>query len=163
MHFFSAQPRKSPIIWTFLAALLALTALPRLASAEALLLVAAIVAAIILNRRFKAFREAKAEFEQVIERFNLAAARAEGGVNGLRSSADVAGTALQQSISKAQTLHNDLEALVRRAEAASSALVVAARPAAPAEPVRAARPLKPAASDADILNPELLKSLSSLR
>ncbi|WP_420133442.1 D-alanyl-D-alanine carboxypeptidase family protein [Rhodopseudomonas sp.] len=41
MHFFSAQPRKSPIVWTFLAALLALTALPRLASAEALLLIEA--------------------------------------------------------------------------------------------------------------------------
>lgn len=41
MHFFTAQPRKSPIVWTVLVALLALTALPRLASAEALLLVEA--------------------------------------------------------------------------------------------------------------------------
>ncbi|RJF77916.1 D-alanyl-D-alanine carboxypeptidase family protein [Rhodopseudomonas palustris] len=41
MHFFTAQPRKSPVVWTFLAALIALTALPRLAAAEALLLVEA--------------------------------------------------------------------------------------------------------------------------
>ncbi|MCG6205108.1 D-alanyl-D-alanine carboxypeptidase [Rhodopseudomonas sp. HC1] len=41
MHLFTAQPRKSPIIWTFVAALIALTALPRLASAEALLLIEA--------------------------------------------------------------------------------------------------------------------------
>ncbi len=133
----------------------------------ALLLVAAIVAAFILNRRFSAFREAKAEFEQVIERFNLAATRAEGGVNGLRSGADAAGAALQQSINKAQALRNDLDALVRRAEAATTALAVAARggaaASAPAEPSRPPRPAKPAASDTDLLNPDLLKSLSSLR
>lgn len=133
----------------------------------AVLLVAAIAAAVILNRRFKAFREAKTEFEQVIERFNLAAARAEGGVNGLKSSADVTGASLQHSIAQAQTLRRDLDALVRRAEAASAALTAAARgPAvtatAPAEPVRAPRPSK-VASDADLLNPDLLKSLSSLR
>lgn len=134
----------------------------------AVLLVAAIVAAYILNRRFSAFREAKAEFEQVIERFNLAAARAEGGVNGLRSSADASGASLQQAITKAQTLSKDLEALVRRAEAASAALAVAARgaasaPAPSAESVRAPRPAKAPASDADLLNTDLLKSLSSLR
>ncbi len=133
----------------------------------ALLLVAAIVAAFVLNRRFNAFREAKAEFEQVIERFNLAAARAEGGVNGLRSSADATGASLQQAITKGQALRADLEALVRRAEAASATLAVAARggaAAAPAaEPARVLRPSKPAPSDTDLLNPELLKSLSSLR
>jgi hypothetical protein len=117
----------------------------------ALLLVAAIIAAVILNRRFSAFRDAKAEFEQVIERFNLAAVRAEGGVNGLRSSADVTGASLQQSITKAQVLRNDLDALVRRAEAASTALALAARP------------IKAVPSDTDLLNPQLLKSLSSLR
>jgi hypothetical protein len=132
----------------------------------ALLLVAAIVAAFILNRRFAAFREAKAEFEQVIERFNVAAARAEGGVNGLKSSADASGASLQQSIIQAQTQRNELDALVRRAEAAAAALAKAARgnaAAAPAaEPVRAPRPAK-VASDADLLSPDLLKSLSSLR
>jgi len=135
----------------------------------AVLLAAAIVAAFILNRRFSAFREAKAEFEQIIERFNLAAARAEGGVNGLRSSADATGASLQQAITKGQTLSRDLDALVRRAEAASAALAVAARgatasaPAPASEPARAPRPAKPATSDADLLNTDLLKSLSSLR
>ena len=131
----------------------------------ALLLVAAIVAAFILNRRFSAFREAKAEFEQVVERFNLAAARAEGGVNSLRASADATGTALQQSITKAQTLRNDLDALMRRAEAASAALAVTGRTAAAPAPetVRAPRPVKAAVADADLLNTDLLKSLSSLR
>ena len=132
----------------------------------ALLLVAAIVAAFVLNRRFAAFREAKAEFEQVIERFNVAAARAEGGVNGLKSSADVSGASLQQSIIQAQTLRNELDALVRRAEAAAAALAKAARgnaaPAPAAEPVRAPRPAK-VGSDSDLLSPDLLKSLSSLR
>lgn len=131
----------------------------------ALLLVAAIAAAFVLNRRFTAFREAKAEFEQVVERFNLAAARAEGGVNSLRASADASGAALQQSITRAQALRSDLDALVRRAEAASAALTVVTRgvtsPAA--EPVRAPRPAKTAGSDADLLNTDLLKSLSSLR
>jgi ABC-type Na+ efflux pump permease subunit len=132
----------------------------------ALLLVAAIIAAFILNRRFAAFREAKAEFEQVIERFNLAAARAEGGVNGLKNSADATGASLQQSINQAQALRNELDALVRRAEGASSALAIAARgnaaSAVAPEPVRAPRPSK-VASDTDLLSPDLLKSLSSLR
>ena len=38
------------------------------------LLATAIVVAFSLNRRLAAFRAAKAEFEQVIERFNIAAA-----------------------------------------------------------------------------------------
>ena len=131
----------------------------------ALLLVAAIAAAFVLNRRFTAFREAKAEFEQVVERFNLAAARAEGGVNSLRASADASGAALQQSITRAQALRSDLDALVRRAEAASAALTVVTRGVASpaAEPARAPRPAKAAGSDAELLNTDLLKSLSSLR
>jgi len=56
-----------------------------------LLLVAAIGVAIVLNRRLAAFRAAKAEFEQVIERFNTAAARAEAGVNALKLTGEVTG------------------------------------------------------------------------
>ena len=41
VHLFTAQPRKSPIVWTFLAVLIALAVSPRSASAEALLLVEA--------------------------------------------------------------------------------------------------------------------------
>ncbi len=134
----------------------------------AILLAVAIVAAAMLNRRFAAFRNAKAEFEQVIERFNLAAARAEGGVNGLRASADTAGSALQQSIARAQALRGDFAALIERAERSAAALNDATRANAvapvtpPVEPVRPLRAVKPApvAVTADT---DLLKSLSSLR
>ncbi len=131
----------------------------------AVLLVAAIAAAVMLNRRFAAFREAKAEFEQVIERFNLAAGRAETGVAGLRNGAEAAGSSLQQAILKAQSVRGDLVALIERAEASAAAIDLAARVNAAVDeskstdairPARAARPAAPADSD-------LLKSISSLR
>jgi len=134
----------------------------------AVLLIAAIAAAFVLNRRFKAFREAKAEFEQVIERFNLAAGRAEAGVAGLRASADAAGTTLQQLIHKAQAARGDLVTLIERAEANTAALDVAARLSAvvdtpkAAEAVRPLRPAKPAPAPVPA-DTDLLKSLSSLR
>lgn len=129
----------------------------------ALLLMAAIVAAVMLNRRFAAFRATRAEFEQVIERFNMAAARAEAGVNGLKANAEATGAALQQAIVKAQALRTDLALLIERAEASSASLSVAARIGAAADmprsrPTATSRP--PAAVGGDAA---LLKSFSSLR
>jgi hypothetical protein len=129
----------------------------------ALLLVAAIVAAVMLNRRFAAFRATRAEFEQVIERFNLAAARAEAGVNGLKANAEATGASLQQAIVKAQALRTDLALLIERAEASSASLSVVARIGAAADTPRSrasatSRPPAAAGGDAD-----LLRSLSSLR
>jgi len=109
-----------------------------------LLLVAAIGVAIVLNRRLAAFRAAKAEFEQVIERFNTAAARAEAGVNALKLTGEVTGGALQQTVARAQSLRDELSFLTERAEPMVDRLTTAhraasARAAAPV-PAPAAKP-----------------------
>jgi len=134
----------------------------------AVLLVVAIGAAVVLNRRLAAFRAARADFDQFIERFNTAASRAEAGVNALRMTSDATGRALQQSVSRAQALREEMTFLIERAEPMVDRLAAAHRmaaeatrsaPAAPA-PVRAAPKAQPSVPAE---GPDLLKTLSSLR
>ncbi len=144
------------------------------------LLVAAIWIGIVLNRRLAAFRAAREEFEQVIERFNTAATRAEAGVNALKLTGDATGRALQQAVTRAQSLRDELSFLIDRAEpmvdrmssahrAATARAAVAPAPAAaaPSEPPRAAAPVKTEAAAPSMPIPsaetDLLKSLSNLR
>jgi len=142
----------------------------------AILLVVAIGAAFVLNRRLAAFRAARTDFEQFIERFNTAAARAEGGVNTLKLTSDATGRALQQSIVRAQALRDEINFLVERAEpmvdrlsAAHRAAAEAARPRPAEAPARPAGKREtavreaPAAQAAPAGEPNLLKTLSSLR
>jgi Domain of unknown function (DUF6468) len=149
----------------------------------AILLVVAIGAAIVLNRRFAAFRAARADFERFIEQFNMAAARAEAGVNTLKTTGDATGRALQMSISQAQTLRDELTFLIERAgpmidrlTSAHRTAADAARAATPAaEPARAKPAMQPAKAAAQGVPPraepaagpagdsDLLKTLSSLR
>jgi len=140
----------------------------------AVLLVVAIGAAIVLNRRLAAFRAARADFEQFIERFNTAAARAESGVNTLKLTSDATGRALQQSIVRAQALRDEINFLVERAEPMIDRLSSAHRAAADAvRPRPAEAPARPAAKretagrEAATAAPagesNLLKTLSSLR
>jgi hypothetical protein len=142
------------------------------------LLAIAIGFAYVLNRRLAAFRSARSDFEQFIERFNTAAARAETGVNALKLSGDATGRALQQSILRAQALRDEIAFLVERAEpmldrlAAAHKLAAAEAPrprpvaAAPARPAPAKAPLPrevAAAAAAPAGENDLLKALSSLR
>lgn len=136
----------------------------------AALLVVAIGAALVLNRRLAALRAARSDMEQFIERFNTAAARAESGVNALKLTSDATGRVLQQTVVRAQALRDEMAFLIERAEpmvdrlsaahrAAADAKRAAAAPAAPAPAAAAvaARPAPPADE------PDLLKTLSSLR
>ncbi len=143
------------------------------------LLAVAIGFAYVLNRRLAAFRSARTDFEQFIERFNTAAGRAEAGVNALKLSADATGRALQQSIARAQALRDEIAFLVERAEPMLDRLSAAHRLAATAEAPRprpAAAPARPAAPArtpvphetaaapaAPAGENDLLKALSSLR
>jgi hypothetical protein len=140
------------------------------------LLLAAIVVAVILNKRLAAFRAAKAEFEQVIERFNTAAARAEAGVNALKLTGEATGGALQHATARAQALRDELVFLTERAEpmvdrlaATHRANTTVSRPAAaPAKPAAAAPKAAPKAETAPAMpipsaEADLLKTLSSLR
>lgn len=138
----------------------------------AVLLVVAIGAAIVLNRRLAAFRAARSDFEQFIERFNTAAARAEAGVNALKMTSDATGRVLQQTVVRGQALRDELAFLIERAEPMVDRLSTAHRAAAeavrprpaPAAPVPAPSP-PPATARAAAPSGEsdLLKTLSSLR
>ncbi len=137
----------------------------------AILLVIAIGAAVVLNRRLAAFRAARSDFEQFIERFDTAAARAEAGVNALKMTSDATGRALQQTVVRAQALRDEVAFLIERAEPMLDRLSTAHRAAAEAvraRPVPAAAPASvpppPVAKAAAPSNePDLLKALSSLR
>lgn len=137
----------------------------------AVLLVVAIGAAVVLNRRLAALRAARNDFEQFVERFNTAAARAEAGVNALKMTSDATGRVLQQTVVRAQALRDEMTFLIERAEpmidrlsAAHRAAAETARPrpvaATPAAPVQPPAQLKAAAP---VGESDLLKTLSSLR
>jgi Domain of unknown function (DUF6468) len=144
------------------------------------LLAVAIGFAYVLNRRLAAFRSARSDFEQFIERFNTAAGRAEAGVNALKLSSDATGRALQQSILRAQALRDEIAFLVERAEpmmdrlaaAHKAAAAVVDAPRARPAPAAAARPAPARApapretvpqAAAPAGETDLLKALSSLR
>jgi hypothetical protein len=135
----------------------------------AVLLVVAIGAAVVLNRRLAAFRAARSDFQQFVEQFNTAAARAEAGVNALKMTSDATGRVLQQTVVRAQALRDEMTFLIERAEpmidrlsAAHRAAADAARPRpAPAQSAPVQAPAAKAA--AAVGEPDLLKTLSSLR
>lgn len=144
----------------------------------AALLVVAIGAAFVLNRRLAAFRAARGDLEQFIERFDIAAARAEAGVNALKATSDATGRVLQQTVVRAQALRDEMVFMIERAEPMidrlsaahrAAADIVSLRPApvaaaaaGPATPSpRAAAPSARAAAPSG--DADLLKTLSSLR
>jgi biopolymer transport protein ExbB/TolQ len=137
----------------------------------AILLVVAIGAAIVLNRRLAAFRAARNDFEQFIERFDTAAARAEAGVNALRMTSDATGRVLQQTVVRAQALRDEIAFLVERAEPMVDRLSTAHRAAAeavrprpaPVAPISVQSPPPAANAAASSGDADLLKTLSSLR
>jgi hypothetical protein len=79
----------------------------------AVLLVATIVYAAMLNRRLAGLRSNKAELEALIHSFGEACARAEAGVKTLRTATDEA-TRLQQYLDRSQALRDDLSFLLDR-------------------------------------------------
>jgi hypothetical protein len=79
----------------------------------ALLLVATIVYAAMLNRRLSGLRSNKAELEALIHSFGEACARAEAGVKTLRTATDEA-TRLQAYLDRSQALRDDLSFLLDR-------------------------------------------------
>lgn len=137
----------------------------------AVLLVVAIGAAFVLNRRLAAFRAARSDFEQFIERFNTAAARAESSVNALKITSDATGRALQQTVVRAQALRDEMAFLIERAEPMIDRLTTAHRAAADTArpgvaPAAARQPAGAKLASATAVpsgEPDLLKTLSSLR
>ena len=137
----------------------------------AVLLVATIAYAVILNRKLTRLRRDRGEMEAVIARLIEATDAAQKNLETLRAHADQVGPRLQKELARAQGRTDELAFLIERAEAVSDRLE-RAKAAAPARPAtegvaRRAEPpveppvepqVKPSAGDA-----KLLKSLEGVR
>lgn len=102
------------------------------------LLAATIGYAVVLNRRIGEMRKWKAEFDRLITTFNQATARAEAGIQSLKSVASQRGPDLQRSLDKARSLRDDLTYLVERGDNLADRLTDSIRASIP--PARGAEP-----------------------
>jgi hypothetical protein len=102
------------------------------------LLLVTIIYAVLLSRRLSALRSGKVDLEGFITRMNEASARAEASLAGIKQAATTAKAELDQPVTKAQSLRDELMFLIDRADAAGERLANAGTAATPA--VAPARP-----------------------
>jgi seryl-tRNA synthetase len=141
------------------------------------LLIVTIAFAAVLNRRLTMWRQNRAEFERLILEFNQAAARAEAGVERLKTASEQTGKTLQQAVTKGQSLRDDLSYLIERAEPLVDRLndgvrnrrnprhddVPASAASALAQKVDAAERKTDASDERGRAKRELLRALAALR
>jgi hypothetical protein len=77
------------------------------------LLCATIFYAFRLERRLDAMRNAQASMAKVIVELNTAAARAEAGIQGLKSAAQSSGNVLDEKIKRARAMADELNFLIQ--------------------------------------------------
>jgi hypothetical protein len=97
----------------------------------AALLAVMIVYAVRLNRRLSTLQEDKAEFERLLLSFTDSTSRAETSVARLKASAMDTAQSLQESVTRAQALRDDLAFMVDRADDLANRLEGAIREARP--------------------------------
>lgn len=121
------------------------------------LLAATIAYAIILNKQIIKLRESRGEMAELIHGLNEAMAKAETGVRGLRKAASDTGEDLQRTVTKAQTLRDELQFMIEAADTLANRLGnVGDRDGGRGESVRgsAARvPVKPALAPRPLARP----------
>lgn len=103
----------------------------------AVLLAVMIVYAVRLNRRLASLQADKAEFERLVTSFTNSTNRAETSVARLKASATDTAQALQESVTKAQALHDDLSFMIDRADDLANRLESAIRESRPEQAARA--------------------------
>ncbi|MBP2298776.1 DUF6468 domain-containing protein [Azospirillum picis] len=86
------------------------------------LLAATIAYAIILNKQIIKLRESRGEMAELIQGLNDAMGRAETGVRTLKKTAGDTGEDLQRTVTKAQTLRDELEFMIEAADALANRL-----------------------------------------
>ncbi|NVK17415.1 MAG: hypothetical protein HWE30_01825 [Methylocystaceae bacterium] len=154
----------------------------------AILLIATITYAVMLNRRLSELRKDQSELEKLAQSFNDATLRAEESIHKLTGSADEMKRDVQDTLKKAEALRDDLNFLIDRAGTSADKLEEKVRnnrpeppsysgkkvkdTVAPPEPKPAAKPAVPQEDFApaeDDYKPktdaerELLKALESVR
>lgn len=108
-----------------------------------ILLAATIYYAFRLDRRLQGMRNVQAELANVIRELNIAAARAEAGIQGLKAAANSTGQQLEDKIKNARIVGDELAILLKHTERAGRG-TESYRPSAPAAPVRSAPAARPA-------------------
>lgn len=111
----------------------------------AILLIATIAYAVMLNRRLSDLRKDQTELEQLASSFNDATIRAEESINKLTGSADSMKRDVQDTLQKAEALRDDLNFLIDRAGASADKLEESVRnnrPEPPSKPSYAGKKIK---------------------
>lgn len=118
----------------------------------AVLLVATIVYAVMLNRKLAVLRNSKTEMEALVARFAESTALAENGIQTLKAHASESGTSLDSMVSRAHGLAEDLSFLIERgsnlADRLEGAVESGRRRGAGDAPAPAPPPVRPHSPDA---------------
>ena len=112
----------------------------------ALLLIATISYAAVLNARLGVLRNDRAKLEELVNGLTVAAQRAESGISGLKAASEDGGLRLAKKIEQAQTLRDDLTYLLERGGSIADRLegtIRARRDGAKPETIERKRELKP--------------------
>lgn len=133
------------------------------------LLGATIFFAFKLDRRLQGVRNVQNELAGVIRELNIAAARAEAGIQGLKQAAHSSGQQLEEQINNARVVGDELAALLKSVEKSGRAAERAAMPVIPPAPapaavtLRAAPPTIVPASSRQASALDALRSLAAAR
>jgi hypothetical protein len=109
----------------------------------ALLLIATISYAAVLNQRLAVLRNDRAKLEELVNGLTAAAQRAESGIAGLKEASEDHGQRLAKKIEDARTLRDDLTYLLERGGSIADRLegtIRAKRDGAKPEPKREPKP-----------------------
>ena len=112
----------------------------------ALLLIATISYAAVLNQRLAVLRNDRAKLEELVNGLTVAAQRAESGIAGLKEASEDHGKLLAKKIDDARTLREDLTYLVERGGSLADRLegtIRARRDGGKPEPKREPKPVEP--------------------
>jgi ABC-type transporter Mla subunit MlaD len=88
----------------------------------AVLLLATIVYAILLNRKLNALRQGRSQFEDLVKDLNQAIARAEEGTGAFRKLSEGSAQRLEETVREARALREELGRLVHRGAALADEL-----------------------------------------
>lgn len=88
----------------------------------AILLIATIGYAVMLNQRLNQLRKNRDDLAKIILSFNEATVRAESSIPKLKRAAEEAGQTLQERVEKAQSLRDDLAFMIERADTMANRL-----------------------------------------
>jgi uncharacterized protein DUF6468 len=80
----------------------------------AILLIATIGYAAVLNRRLGVLREDRTKLEELIQGLNVASINAQSGIAGLRKATDEVGKDLEKELAASRSLRDDLHYLIER-------------------------------------------------